>query len=120
MEAKYRLAEKERLAIESEVSQLRSSPFNERDSPFDMTRSSIVFSDSLQQVEVLQSRVNELETFIIEQVMCWYTLRIILYTCNLYQTKWPEIPSFYDTCVERIFVHKYSGWGISSAEGGAQ
>lgn len=67
---KCRLAEKERLALESEVSLLRSSPINERDSPLDMARSSIVLSDNKERLEVLQSRVEELERFIIEQVKC--------------------------------------------------
>ena len=68
LEQKYRLLEKEKLAMESEVSKLRASPLNERDSPFDMVRSSTMISDYRQRLEIMQSRVKELEAFIVEQV----------------------------------------------------
>lgn len=63
-----RLYEQEKLVIESEVSKLRASPINERDSPYDMMRSSTMLSDTTQQLEIVQSRVRKLEAFIVEQV----------------------------------------------------
>ena len=68
LERRYRLAEQEKLAMESEISQLRASPIHERDSPYDMVRSSTVLSDNLTRIEALQSHVKELEAYIIEQV----------------------------------------------------
>lgn len=70
LEASRQLAERERLAAEAEISQLRVSPVGGRDSPFDMARSSIVLSDYKQQLEEANLRVKELESFVIEQVMC--------------------------------------------------
>ena len=73
-----RLYEQEKLAIESEVSKLRASPINERDSPYDMVRSSTMLSESRQELERLQSRVMKLEAFIVAQVCtvpCIYTLK---------------------------------------------
>ena len=68
MESKYRLAEQEKLTIESEISQLRASPINERDSPYDTARSSSILSENQARLEALQSRVKDLEAYILEQV----------------------------------------------------
>ena len=54
--------------MESEISQLRASPLEERESPYDMARSSSMLSDNQRHIEALQSRVRELESFVVEQV----------------------------------------------------
>ena len=68
LEQKYRLAEQEKLAMESEISQLRASPLDERESPYDVARSSLMLSDKQSLIDTLQCRVKELESFIVEQV----------------------------------------------------
>lgn len=65
---KHQLLQQEKLAMEEEVSILRASPLNERDSPFDMQRSSTMLSDHREQLDIMQTRVRELESFIVEQV----------------------------------------------------
>ena len=69
LEINYRLVEREKLAVEAEISMLRESPISERDSPYDMERSSIKLTDYRQQLEDSKSRVRELESFIIQQVL---------------------------------------------------
>ena len=68
LEASRQLAERERLAAEAEIFQLRLSPVGGRDSPFDMARSSVILADYKQQLEEANLRVKELESFVIEQV----------------------------------------------------
>ena len=72
LESKYRLAEQEKLTIETEISQLRVSPLHERDSPYDMRRSSNILSENQARLQALQSRVKDLEAYIIEQVYYSY------------------------------------------------
>lgn len=79
LEEKHQLAEQEKLTMEAEVSMLRSSPLPGRDSPFDMMRSNTLLSDYQQKLETSQTRIKELESFIIENVGI---RKLILCACN--------------------------------------
>lgn len=82
LENKYRLAEQEKLAMESEVSQLRASPLHERDSPYDVARSSTILTENQARLSALQSRVKDLEAYLLEQV-CDHTVTIVIVVCLL-------------------------------------